>query len=62
MFNISQSCDQTFEVNCSPQLEVLILGTLKRVIQEKTEALAHAAAEISEGRMASVHLDVRSMM
>jgi hypothetical protein len=62
MFNILQSCDQTFEVNCGPRSEVIALGTPKRVIQEKTKALVHAAADISENRMASIHLNVQSVM
>jgi hypothetical protein len=62
MFNISQSRDQTFELNCGQRLEVIISGTPKQVIQEKTKARAHATAEISESGMASIHLDVQSMM
>jgi hypothetical protein len=62
MFNISQSCDQPFEVNCGPRSELIVSCTLKRVIQEKTKARAHAAVEISESGMASIHLDVQSMM
>ncbi len=44
MFNISQSWDQTFELNCGPQLEVIILGTPKWDIQENIKTRAHAAA------------------
>jgi hypothetical protein len=62
MCNILQSCDQTFDVNCGPQSEVIVLGTPKRVIQEKTKALAHAAADVSERGIASIHLDVKSMI
>jgi hypothetical protein len=62
MCNISQSCDQTFEVNCGLRSIVIVSGTLKRVIQEKTKARAHAAVEISESGMASSHLNVLSMI
>jgi hypothetical protein len=61
MFNISQSIDQTFEVNCGPQSEVIILGTPKWDIQENINALAHATTEISDKGRASIDLDVRSM-
>jgi hypothetical protein len=61
MFIFSQSWDQTFEVNCGPRSEVIVLGTPKRDIQENINACAHAAAEISDKGTASIHLDVRSM-
>jgi hypothetical protein len=61
MFNIEQSWDQRFEVNCSPQSEVIILGIPKRDIQEKVNAFAHAAENISTRGSASIHYDVRSM-
>jgi hypothetical protein len=41
---------------------MIVSGMPKRVIQEKTKACAHAATEISESGMASIHLDVLSMM
>ncbi len=40
---------------------MIVLCTPKREIQEKTKALAHAAAYVSNKEMASIHLDVRSM-
>jgi hypothetical protein len=40
---------------------VIVLGTPKREIQEKINALALAAADVSDKGIASVHLDVRSM-
>jgi hypothetical protein len=36
-------------------------GTTKQEIQEKIKALAHAAADVSDKGIASIHLDVRSM-
>jgi hypothetical protein len=41
---------------------VIVSGTPKREIQVKVEAFAHAAADISERGMASIHLDMRSIM
>jgi hypothetical protein len=41
---------------------VIVLGTPKRVIQEKTKAPAHADMVFSERRIASIHLIVRSMI
>jgi hypothetical protein len=61
MCNITHSLDQMFEVNCVPQSQVIISGTPKREIQEKTKALAHAAADVSDKGTHSIHLDVRSM-
>jgi hypothetical protein len=40
-------------------LEVIVSGTPKQEIQEKDNAFAHAAADISESEIASIHLDVR---
>jgi hypothetical protein len=48
MCNISQSLDKLFEVNCVPRSEVIVLDTPKEEIQEKTKALAHAAADASD--------------
>ncbi len=62
MCSILQSCDQMFDVNCSPRSEMIVPGTPKRVIQEKTKARAHASADVSERGIASIHLDVRSMI
>ncbi len=62
MFNVLQSCDQTFDLNCGPRSEVIISGATKRVIQEKTWAHAHAAADVSERGIASIHLDLRSVI
>jgi hypothetical protein len=62
MCNISQSCDQTFYVNCGPQSEVIVSGTPKQVIQEKTKAHAHAPMDVLERGTASIHLDVQSMI
>ncbi len=40
---------------------MIVSGTSKRKIQEKTKALAHAATDVSDKGMASIHLDVQSM-
>jgi hypothetical protein len=37
---------------------VIVLGTPKWEIQEKIKALAHAAADVSDKGIASIHLDV----
>jgi hypothetical protein len=44
------------------QSEVIVLGMQKWEIQVKVKAIAHAAADVSERGIASIHLDVRSMM
>jgi hypothetical protein len=62
MLSISQSCNQRFEVNCGPQSEGIVSGTPKHKIQEKVKALAHAAADVSEKGIASIHLDIRSII
>ncbi len=62
MLNISQSWNQRLEVNCGPRSEVIVSGTPKREIQVKVKAFVHAAADVSERGMASIHLDVRSVM
>jgi hypothetical protein len=62
MCSISQSCDLTFDVNCGPRSEVIVSGTPKRIIQEKTKARSHAAVDVSEREIASIHLDMRSMI
>jgi hypothetical protein len=41
---------------------VIILGTPKREIQVIVKAFVHAAADISERGIASIHLDFQSMM
>jgi hypothetical protein len=41
---------------------VIVSGTPKQEIQVKVKAFAHAAADISERGIASIHLDVQSMM
>jgi hypothetical protein len=61
MLSISQSLNQRLEVNCGPRSEVIVSGTPKREIQEKVKVFAHAAADVSESGIASIHLDVRSM-
>jgi hypothetical protein len=61
MLSISQSLNQRLEVNCGPRLEVIVSGTPKREIQGKVNAFAHAATDVSERGIASIHLDVRSM-
>jgi hypothetical protein len=38
------------------------LGTPIQEIQEKVEVFAHAATDVSERGIASIHLDVQSMM
>jgi hypothetical protein len=40
---------------------VIISGTPKQDIQEKVNAFAHAAADVSTRGIASIHFDVRSM-
>jgi hypothetical protein len=62
MLSISHSLDQRFEVNCGPRSEVIVSGTPKREIQEKVKAFAHAATDVSERGIASIHLDVQSMI
>jgi hypothetical protein len=62
MCNLSQSCDQTFDVNCSPQSDVIVSGTPKQGIQEETKACAHAVADVLERGIASILLDVLSMI
>jgi hypothetical protein len=62
MFNISQSCNQRFEVKCGPRSEVIVSGTQKLEIQVKVKAFAHAAVDVSERGIASIHSDVRSIM
>jgi hypothetical protein len=62
MLSISETWNQRLEVNCGPRSEVIVSGTPKREIQEKVKAFAHAGADISERGMASIHLDVRSIM
>jgi hypothetical protein len=47
--------------NCAPRSVVIVSGTPKREIQEKTKALAHTVADVADKEMASIHLDVRSM-
>jgi hypothetical protein len=42
-------------------LEVIISGTPKWEIQEEIKTLAHAAADVSDKEIASIHLDVQSM-
>ncbi len=37
---------------------MIILATLKREIQVKVKAFVHAAADVSEREIASIHLDV----
>jgi hypothetical protein len=61
MGNIWHSWDHMFEVNCGPQLEVIVSDTTKWEIQEETKALAHVAVDISDKGMASINLGVRSM-
>jgi hypothetical protein len=51
-----------FEVNWGPQSEVIVSGMAKREIQVKVKAFAHATADVSEKGIASIYLDVRSMM
>jgi hypothetical protein len=41
---------------------VIVLGTPKRDIQIKVKALAHAAADVSDRGIASIHLDVWSII
>jgi hypothetical protein len=41
---------------------MIISGTPKREIQVKVKAFAHAAVDVSERGMASIHLDMRSIM
>jgi hypothetical protein len=62
MLSIWQSWNQRLDVNCGPRSEVIVSGTPKQEIQVKVKALAHAAADVSERGMASIPLDVQSMM
>jgi hypothetical protein len=41
---------------------VILSETPKWEIQEKVKAFVHAAVDVSERGIASIHLDVRSMM
>jgi hypothetical protein len=61
MLSISQSLNQRSEVNCGQRSKVIVSGTPRCEIQENVQAFAHAA-DISESRTASIHLDVQSMM
>ncbi len=58
---LSLSRSQRLEVNCGPRSEV-ISGTPKREIKVNVKALAHAAADVLASGIASIHLDVRSIM
>ncbi len=51
-----------YTVNCGPRSEVIISVPPKREIHVKANAFAHAAADLSERGIASIHLDVRSVM
>jgi hypothetical protein len=62
MLSIWQSSNQRFEVNCGPKSEVIVLGTPRREIQVKVKAFVHASVDVSERGMASIHLDVQSIM
>ncbi len=62
MLSILQSCNQRLEVNCGPQSEVIVLGTPKHEIQLNVKAFAHAAVDVSERGIASIHLDERSII
>jgi hypothetical protein len=61
MCSISQSLDQIFEVNCVLLSEVIVSAISNLEIQEEIKALAHAAADVSDKGMASIHLDVQSV-
>jgi hypothetical protein len=41
---------------------VIVSGTPKGEIQVKVKAFVHAAADVSERGMASIHLDMQSKM
>jgi hypothetical protein len=41
---------------------VVVSGTPKHEIQRKVKALVHAAVDVSERGIASIHLDVRSII
>ncbi len=43
-------------------MEVIVSGTSKQVIQEKTKGCVYATTEVWESGIASIHLDVRSMI
>ncbi len=62
MFSISQSWDQRVEVNCCPRSEVIVLDTPKREIQLKVKSFEQAAVEVFDKGIASIHLDVRSII
>jgi hypothetical protein len=46
------------EVNCGPQSEVIVSGTPEQDFKVKVKAFAHAAGDVSERGMTSIHLDV----
>jgi hypothetical protein len=50
------------KVNCGSLSEVIVSGTPKREIQVKAKAFAYAAVDISERGIASIHLDIRSII
>ena len=50
------------DMNWAPLSEVMVAGTPKRDTQPAKRALAQLAAVMEANRMASGHLDVRSMM
>ncbi len=62
MLHISHSLNQRFEVNCGLRSEVIVSGTPQREIHVKVKAFVHAAADVFERGIASIHLDVQSMM
>jgi hypothetical protein len=41
---------------------MIVLGTQKQEIQVKVKGFAHATADISERGMASIHLNVQSII
>ena len=53
---------QRADVNWAPLSEVMVAGTLKRDTQPAKRALAQSAVVMKASRMASGHLDVRSMI
>jgi hypothetical protein len=62
MLSILRSRNQRLEGNCGPRSEKFVSGTPKHEIQVTVKAFAHAAVDVSERGIASIHLDVQSIM
>ncbi len=62
MFSRLHRPAQRVDVNWAPLSEVMVAGTPKHDTQPAKRALAQLAVVMEASRMASGHLDVRSMM